>query len=102
MSEITVSISNVTSQGLVLTISPEIALSGGLASKEWWVSWERLGAILALGLEARSYGKEVLRLLDEGLLCRDISRDHEPDWVKRATDVVAVLKGLQAAVERNP
>lgn len=40
----------------------------------------------------------MLRLMDDGLLVRDISRDHEPGWAVRQMPLVMGIKRAQTAL----
>jgi hypothetical protein len=46
--------------------------------------------------------REIFALIDEGLLVRDISRDHEPGWAVRSMELVGRLKQARAVLEDAP
>lgn len=51
---------------------------------------QRDRAVMALkGLMAR---------IEDGTLCRDVSRDHEPMWVSRAMELVEILNAAQSVL----
>ena len=43
----------------------------------------------------------VMSMIEDGTLCRDISRDHEATWPLRMMDVVGKLKEAQAVLEEH-
>jgi len=43
--------------------------------------------------------KEIWKLVDDGVLVRDISRDFEPNWILRQIPVVRSLRKLEEAIK---
>jgi len=37
---------NQNSEGITLLLNEPVALNGGVKTREWWVSWDRIGATL--------------------------------------------------------
>jgi len=44
--------------------------------------------------------KAVYQLIESGVLVRDTSKDHEPDWVMKQFPLVKGLAKLKAAIEK--
>jgi len=39
-------VTSVQSEGAILTFSEPVRLNGKLASKEWWLSWEKIARLI--------------------------------------------------------
>lgn len=46
-----IGIKNVASEGAVIVFEKPFCLNGGIASKEWWMSWEKITDYIKLGLD---------------------------------------------------
>lgn len=47
-----ISFSYPTSEGIVLELDKPISMNGGIKTKEWWLSWDRMSELLTKGAEA--------------------------------------------------
>lgn len=58
------------------------------------------GKLIAAAPDLLAGLKELFTLMEEGILCRDISKDHEPGFTERMMDFVPRLRKAQAAIEK--
>ena len=58
------------------------------------------GRLIAAAPETLDALRELFRMVEEGVLVRNVARDAEPGWASQATKLVMALKHASAALEK--